>query len=342
MIKNLNFVHIEAGEFEFGTKWNKEEFIKMVEHYKIPLEWLLKEVPQKKVYLHDYWISDTPVTIGMMKEFYQHNSNLQMPLVIKEHIRNSDLDLPAYNIDFKDALMFCYWVSETTGEFVDLPTEPEWEKAAKGSSDDREFPWGDDEILENVNIKGRFNSFPIPVKCIKNNISPYGVYDLSGNVEEWTRSYNRPYLGSPIKYSRLLSYPILRGGTCEHGLDLTRCSRRHGNIPSVFRGFRVVKRKSPTNFSQNNVYSNYFKINEGDFILAKTSGIKNKKLIVNVDLNKNAILDIRTWPPDEIQLFREFTSPGSEILVQIEDDVGGQLKVRRPSVSEIDVVLSNL
>ena len=139
--------------------------------------------------------------------------------------------------------MFCYWASEIMGECIDLPTEPEWEKAARGSWDDREFPWGD-EIIENVNIKGQYNSLPIPVKNIMENRSPYGVYDLSGNIEEWTRSYNRPYLGSPLKYSKLLNYHILRGGTCEHGLDLARCSRRHGNIPSLFRGFRIVKGKS--------------------------------------------------------------------------------------------------
>ncbi|MCY7627823.1 formylglycine-generating enzyme family protein [Bacillus altitudinis] len=159
MIKNLKFKYIEAGEFHFGTEWNKEKFINMVNNYNVPLEWLLKEVPQKKVYLNDYWISETPVTIGMMKEFYQNNPHVQMPLVIKKHINNNDLDFPAYHINFEDALMFCYWASETLGECIDLPTEPEWEKAARGSWDDREFPWGD-EIIENVNIKGH-------VKAIK-------------------------------------------------------------------------------------------------------------------------------------------------------------------------------
>lgn len=337
MIKNLKFKYIEAGEFHFGTEWNKEKFINMVNNYNVPLEWLLKEVPQKKVYLNDYWISETPVTIGMMKEFYQNNPHVQMPLVIKKHINNNDLDFPAYHINFEDALMFCYWASETLGECIDLPTEPEWEKAARGSWDDREFPWGD-EIIENVNIKGQYNSLPIPVKNIKENRSPYGVYDLSGNIEEWTRSYNRPYLGSPLKYSKSLNYHILRGGTCEHGVDLARCSRRHGNIPSVFRGFRIVKRKE-VNIFQNDIYSEYSEVNEGDFILARTSKLDQQNLIVDIDLNKKAYLDIQTCQSNEIKLFKGFSNPGSEILVQFEGDVGGQLKVRKPSLSELDSLL---
>jgi len=140
---------------------------------------------------------------------------------------------------------FCRWVSQITGVEVRLPTEAEWEKAARGT-DGRLYPWGDDlpdatRCNFNLNVKdttpvGRYSPF---------GDNPYGCADMAGNVWEWTSSLYEPYpYRSDDGREELTSRASrsLRGGGFFSNAAYVRCACRAGPAPDVRNnayGFRV-------------------------------------------------------------------------------------------------------
>jgi hypothetical protein len=101
-------------------------------------------------------------------------------------------DRPVVCISWDNALAYCTWLAKTTGQRWRLPTEAEWEKAARGS-DGRIYPWGDifDDARYNT-IEGNAR-ITTPVGSHPTGESPYHVQDMSGNVWEWTSSLHWPY-----------------------------------------------------------------------------------------------------------------------------------------------------
>ena len=126
-------------------------------------------------------------------------------------------DFPVLGVNWDSAVAYCKWVSAKTGKTYRLPTEAEWEKAARGT-DQRRFPWGNtiDRTLANYAGAQQYDT-GMKVGSLK-GASPYGAYDMAGNAMEWCADwYARDYYSiSPKKHPKgpdTGAYRVVRGGS---------------------------------------------------------------------------------------------------------------------------------
>ncbi len=179
------------------------------------------DVPARRVYLADFWIDRTEVT----REEYGRcvAGGRCSPIDGKAWNGTAEPDLPnlpASGVDWDQADAFCKWRGAR------LPTEAEWEKAARGPYGAR-YPWGDSEPLcgqANVRIREGACAPPRhvdPVGARPADVSPYGVVGMAGNVQEWTsdwlsQDYSAVSLRDPVVRAaadgRFPAYKIVRGG----------------------------------------------------------------------------------------------------------------------------------
>ncbi len=102
--------------------------------------------------------------------------------------RLSDARQPVVGVSWYEAVAYCRWLSAATVRAFRLPSEAEWEKAARGADDTRRFPWGDKFELGRANTAEAGIGATTRVDAFSRGASPYGVLDLAGNVYEWTLS----------------------------------------------------------------------------------------------------------------------------------------------------------
>jgi formylglycine-generating enzyme required for sulfatase activity len=95
---------------------------------------------------------------------------------------------PVVGVSWYEAVAYCMWLSQALARKFRLPSEAEWEKAARGTDDTRKFPWGDRFEANRANTAELGVGKTTPVDVFRDGASPYGVLDLAGNVFEWTRS----------------------------------------------------------------------------------------------------------------------------------------------------------
>jgi len=188
-------VLIPAGEFIMGTDIR-----------------LSDEGPQHKVNLPAYYIDKYEVTNLQYKKFNEATHGRS-----PRHWRNRTFpqgkaDHPVVYVSWENANAYCQWAGKR------LPTDQEWEKAARGT-DGRMFPWGDEFETANANTPlrwqevGRFGD-TTPVGAFEKGKSPYGVYDMSGNVWEWTSSWYKAYPGNKTSSESYGErYKTLKGGS---------------------------------------------------------------------------------------------------------------------------------
>lgn len=191
-------VTIPAGEFTMGrTKLTPDDKTTMRPRV------LLDDRPDHKVFLPDFLLDKTEVTHGAYEKFLTATSR-KPP---HHWSKRPAPDVPVYNVDWEDANSYCAWAGKR------LPTEAEWERAARGGLDAMDFPWGDkaDPKLALYNVQ----TGPGPVA--KFPPSAFGLHDMAGSVSEWTADWfeREYYAKSPRenpKGPETGAYRVIRGG----------------------------------------------------------------------------------------------------------------------------------
>ena len=236
-------VYVPAGSFLMGSgEWDKAAAD--------------IEKPQHRLHLPAYWIGRFPVTNEEYRCFLLANPNHQKPRSWRKNEFPDGQKLhPVSNIYPYDAVAYCRWLSKVSRKDYTLPSEAEWEKAARGTGG-RIYPWGNTFDKSRCNTSESHIGGTTPVERYSpRGDSPYGCADMSGNVYECTRSlwgkdwrvpeYGYPY--NPADGREILEAPtkilnVLRGGAFELPRRRVRCASRDMDYPKVpnIIGFRVV------------------------------------------------------------------------------------------------------
>ena len=230
----IEFVHVPAGDFLMGSSRSDSSAA-------------AGEMPQRSVYLDGYWIMRTEVTNAMYAQCVAAGG-CRAPA----NERWNDIlfaQYPVTHVNWIDARSFSNWLSTNSGREMALPTEAQWEKAARGT-DGRIYPWGNTFAPGHANISGDEDAYVdiAPVGSFAEGASPYGVLDMAGNVWEWTADrYARGYYAdAPDQNPRGPGEGlkrIMRGGSWLSSSDDVRSALRVGLHPNgrlESYGFRVV------------------------------------------------------------------------------------------------------
>ncbi|MEE9614219.1 MAG: SUMF1/EgtB/PvdO family nonheme iron enzyme [Thermodesulfobacteriota bacterium] len=219
-------VHIPPGEFIMGSVEEDTEGLAQ-EFGSRKGTFFMDERPERKVRTEGYYIGKYEVTNSSYKKFV--DAGHQPPLSWEGGAYPDKRgDHPVNNVTWFDAEAYCKWAGKR------LPTEEEWEKAARGPDGNR-YPWGDeyDEAKANLN-KGD----TAPVGSHETDVSHYGVYDMAGNVMEWVDAWYKPYPGGTFESKEFgEKYRVLRGssgsamGHYVMGKIFSRSSFRHHYLP---------------------------------------------------------------------------------------------------------------
>lgn len=153
---------------------------------------------------------------------------------------------PVVAVSWFEAMQYCDWLSAATGRRYRLPTEAEWERAARGGIEGQLFPWGNNPPASLPDYDKRWKAGPDPVAQYESNA--FGLYDICANVHEWCSDWYQPdyYDASPERNPRgpeSGERRASRGGSWRHHIKVTRCAAR-SSIPPQFQyadyGFRVA------------------------------------------------------------------------------------------------------
>jgi len=198
-------VWVPAGDFLMGS--TDQQINDWLRSYPWHHEAFESEQPQHRIYLDGYWIYKTEVTVRQYNTFCQATRR-QMPDTPDWGWHN---DNPIVNVSWEDATAYAIWAGAA------LPTESQWEKAARGT-DRRIFPWGNEwDVGKCSNSVSGKQSRPSIVGSYPSGKSPYGCLDMAGNVWEWCEDafIKDFYTNSPSynpKAQDANNWRVIRGG----------------------------------------------------------------------------------------------------------------------------------
>ena len=235
----IEFIHIRGGTFEMGDTFG---------------EGMSSELPVHTVTLDDYYLSATEVTFAQYDAFCEAT----------ERRKPGDENwgrgqFPVINVPFEDINAFCSWLSDETGRDIRLPTEAEWEYAARErgkkirfgngneSADPTEINFdGSAAYKESYSRPGVFRGKSVPVGSFAPNA--LGLYDMSGNVWEWCSDFDKGhyYANSPSDNPQGPQsgyFRVLRGGSWRDPPEYCRTTSRINHYPGdgyYYHGFRLA------------------------------------------------------------------------------------------------------
>jgi formylglycine-generating enzyme required for sulfatase activity len=243
----LGFVHIPEGTFSMGSDKALDPVAYDDEMWRSG---------QSTVEMPDFYIARYEVTVTQFRTFVDASGFVP--------VAPESLTGPPYHpvtfVSWYEALQYCAWLEQALKESastpdtiqqllhkgwsVRLPSEPEWEKAARGI-DGRIYPWGEGIDCGRANHSAAKIDNTSSVGSFPRGSSPYGVLDMSGNVWEWTRSLYKPYPydSKDGREAPMAGERVLRGGyfgSYEDGVRAARRHRRHAGFRRRNIGFRVV------------------------------------------------------------------------------------------------------
>ena len=218
----------------------------------IPAAWFLMgsesgqdcERPVHRVWVDAFLLSATQVTNADYERFliatkydpppFWHEANFNHPRQ------------PVTGVSWFDADRYCRWLASQTARNYRLPTEAEWERAARGDLEQQDFPWGNEPPQSLPDYAARWQSGPEPVARYAPNT--FGLYNIGDNVHEWCSDWYNPnyYTTSPERNPRGPEQgqrKSSRGGSWRHHIKVARCAAR-SSIPPDFHyadyGFRIA------------------------------------------------------------------------------------------------------
>jgi len=227
-------IYISAGEFGMGAL-DEDTLAADVEK------------PQHSVYVGAFWMDQTEISNAMYLRCVESRI-CNPPAQLGSKTRSSYFDnsqfqkYPVIFVAWSDAEAYCRWVGRR------LPSEAEWEKAAK-DMDGRIYPWGNELPKRGLANFGNLIGDTQPVKSNSDGASPYGVLNMAGNVSEWVADWYQDgyFLTSPFRNPRGPSdgkYKLLRGGSWFNPVTSMRSTFRLWNLPEIRSdsiGFRCVQ-----------------------------------------------------------------------------------------------------
>lgn len=187
---------IPAGEFIMGSSPEKDG--------RRGYDFGVDEEPRHTVYLKAFYIDRYEVSVAEYKEYltatgreWIGETTVEEEYPPEIYLNQPEMDKhPATYISWHDANEYCKWKGKR------LPTEAEWEKAARGT-DGRRWVWGNEFDPSKAHVEeNKTPGWTVPTGSYPEDKSSYGVYDMTGNVSEWTSSYYLPYPGNPFDDGR--------------------------------------------------------------------------------------------------------------------------------------------
>ena len=219
------------------------------------LDGYVDETPVHNVTLTDFSIGKYEVTVAQYRQFCNETGRKMPPDPKPEWYQEHDKAVPwqwndnnpIVNVTYFDAVSYCKWLTEKYGETYALPTEAQWEYAARGGQMSKNYKYaGSDDIDEVAWYDETTREKGIhPVGKLKPN--ELGIFDMSGNAWEWCLDYYGNYPSSSQKDPKGPSagmYRVIRGGSWYYVEDMARITSRDGPEPQFTNynyGFRVVK-----------------------------------------------------------------------------------------------------
>ena len=217
----MEMVYVPAGKFRMGSndgaKWAQKG-----------------EKPAHEVFVEGFWIDRTPVTNEEYRRFVQATTHQKPKHWEGGRIPKGKEAHPVVCVSWRDARAYCRWRSGQAGVAIRLPTEAEWEKAARGTHEWL-YPWGDEFDQRKCNSAEGGAGDTWPVGRYSPGDSPYGLADMAGNVWEWTGSLYKPY---PYDAPDGREDPeadgrrVVRGGSWNGNQRIVRAAFRYNIEPS--------------------------------------------------------------------------------------------------------------